>query len=290
MNRRQFMQSSVGKSLFLMLGLSESFLGSRFRPLVGVCTDLKNASIVLHAGGDFLEETVGGYLKPGSDDNNFEQSLARSKESRLSVPVCNSFFPAEIKLIGGNVNEEQVLRWVEIVFSRASRAGVKIIVLGSGKARMIPDGYGRDQAVTQFAQLLAWMGNIAAQYDVTVALEHLNRQETNFVNTLEEADAIVRKVNHKRIGLLCDIYHMMMENEPPAAILKAERRIVHCHVAEKTNRAAPGINGEDFVPYLKALRKINYKGRISIECKWTNFEEELQPSLKYLKNQILKAS
>lgn len=286
MDRRRFITASVEKGFFLAIGLSGMHGGSRFNPLVGVCTNVTNAFLVLKAGGDFVEEAVGRFLKPGSDYEDFEKSLNFLKESPLPVPSCNSFFPAELRLTGDEVDEAKVFQWAETAFSRAQQAGVRIIVLGSGGARKIPDGFAYDKAFSQFTNLLARMGEIAEKYQVTIALEHLNRQETNFINTLEEANAIVSKVNHPAVGLLCDVYHMLKENETLRSILKAGKRIVHCHVAEKTNRAAPGTHGQDFVPYFRALKKAGFKGKISIECNWNDFPVEVEHSLKYIKDQI----
>ena len=286
MDRRKFIQTSVERSLLLAFGLPGLSGGRRFNPMIGVCSDINNAALISKAGGDFVEESVGRFLKPGNGEANFEKSLMILKESPLSVPACNSFFPAELRLTGYQVDEERVLRWAETAFSRARQAGVRIIVLGSGGARKVPDGFGYDRAVAQFTGLLARMGQLAEAYQVTIALEHLNRQETNFINTLAEANAIVGKVNHPAVGLLCDIYHMLVENEPPGAILKAGKRIVHCHVAEKTERAAPGTNGQDFVPYFRALKEAGFKGKISIECRWADFANEVEPSLKYLRRQV----
>lgn len=286
MDRRQFIQSSVKKGFFLAIGMSGMRGGRSFRPLIGVCTNVTNAHQVIKAGGDFIEESVGRFLQPGSEYGDFEKSLNLLRESPLPVRACNSFFPSEIRLTGNKVDEAQVFRWAETTFLRAQQAGVQIIVLGSGGARKIPDGFTYDAAFSQFAGLLERMGEIAKKYKVVIALEHLNRMETNFINTLEEANAIVDKVNHPAVGLLCDVYHMLMENESPESILKAGKRIVHCHVAEKTNRAAPGTHGEDFVPYFRALKKVGFKGKISIECKWENFDAEVVTSLKYLRGQI----
>ena len=65
--------------------------------------------------------------------------------------------------------------------------------------------------------------------------------------------------------------------------------IVHCHIAEKQDRTPPGVMGDDFKPYLNALKKINYKGRISLECRWKNLETELPVAVKVLREQYENA-
>ena len=151
MNRRQFIQDSFEKGLVVAFGLSGIRASSRFDPLVGVCTSFANAENVFNAGADFIEESVGRFLKPGNDYAEFENSLHHLREIPLPVSACNSFFPAELRLTGEEVDEAQVLQWAEITFLRAQQAGVRIIVLGSGGARKIPDGFVYDK-FRQFRQ------------------------------------------------------------------------------------------------------------------------------------------
>jgi len=47
--------------------------------------------------------------------------------------------------------------------------------------------------------------------------------------------------------------------------------------------------GDDFKPYLSALKKINYKGRVSLECRWKNMETELPVAVKTLQEQYQNA-
>jgi hydroxypyruvate isomerase len=103
---------------------------------------------------------------------------------------------------------------------------------------------------------------------------------------VEQAAAIVKKVNHPNFRLNADIYHMMKENEPPQHIIDAARLIAHVEIAEKENRTLPGVMKEDFRPYLKALRSIGYKGPIFIEARPRNLEQEAPLSFSYLTSQL----
>lgn len=189
-----------------------------------------------------------------------------------------------MRLIGDKADMNEVLTYAETAFRRAKQANIPIIVLGSGQSRTIPEGGSYKEATKEFVQLLKKMGDIAAKYDVIVAIEHLNRSETNFYTTLAEGIKIVKRVKHPNIKIICDIYHMMKEDEGPDVIRKAKDYISHVHVAEKT-RLFPGANNEQLSPYYKALQDINYKGGISFECKWYNLEENLPIAVKTLKSQ-----
>ena len=130
------------------------------------------------------------------------------------------------------------------------------------------------------------MAPIAGKYGVVISLEPLNSRETNFINNLTEGLKIVRSVDHPNFRLLADFYHMLRENESPDVIIEAGDLLYHCHIAEKENRTPPGTAGDDFIPYFKALKQIGYNGKISIECRWENFKEQLPGSVKSLREQI----
>ena len=250
---------------------------------LGVCTNVQNAQKAKEAGAQFIEESVGRFLIPGKPDAEFAANLAAAKASPLPIRSCNGFLPGTIKVTGPAADHEAALKWAETAFRRAQQAGISYIVFGSGGARQVPEGFSHAEATDQFVSLLKKMGPIAGKYDVTVVLEPLRSGECNFLNTVGEGVKIVKKVGHPNIQCLADIYHMLQENEGPEAIVKGAKYIKHCHVAEKTDRAAPGTNGEDLTPYYDALNKIGYKGGLSIECKWTDFDKQLTPALANLK-------
>jgi sugar phosphate isomerase/epimerase len=119
-----------------------------------------------------------------------------------------------------------------------------------------------------------------------LALENLNSTETNFITTAAEALAMVKRVDHPNFRLCIDIYHMLKENESPDVIEAASKYVVHCDIAEKLNRTPPGVAKEDFRPYLKALKKIKYTGKIVIEGRWENLATQALPAYQYLQQQI----
>jgi sugar phosphate isomerase/epimerase len=258
-------------------------------PQVGVCTSRANDSLLHAAGYDYIEDNVQKLLSPAIQEDTFRLHLTQLKQLHCKVQACNSFFPGDIRLTGNDVNEQQVLTYVQGVMARAKQAGIKLIVLGSGGSRRLPDNYNKDSATLQFIRLCRKMAVVAGRYDCVIAIENLNSTETNFVNTLAEADAIVTAVQHPNFKLTADIYHMLKEHESPDMIKKAKKNLVHCHIAEREKRTAPGSTGDDVAPYIAALASIQYTGRISLECRWDNMGTQSKPTLEYMRNQIKTA-
>ena len=159
---------------------------------------------------------------------------------------------------------------------RCQRAGIDLIIWGSGGARRIPEGYDATKAREQFISIARKVADVAKEYRIRLALENLNSTETNFINTAADALQVVKDVNHPNFRLCVDIYHMLMENEPPAIIESTREYLIHCDIAERDGRTAPGVHGQDFIPYLRALSKVKYRKLIVLECRWNNVEAEVK--------------
>lgn len=255
-------------------------------PSIGIVTPLEQDSLAYASGFRKLGETVGRILSPSLTEEQFQLNLARIKKAKCKVFLCNVFFPGGIKIAGPSVDEQRVLGYADTVFSRAKRAGIYFIVLGSGGARRIPDGYDAQKAQADFVLLCRKLAIVAGNHGIMIALESLQSSETNFIITLKSAAEVVRAVNHPNFKLNADIFHMMREGESPQSIIDAADVLVYCEIAEKLKRSLPGVMGDDFKPYLRALRNANYKGYIFIEGNTSNPGNDLPLSFNYLTKQL----
>lgn len=236
---------------------------------LGVCAGLGQAKALKQAGADYVEDGVQRLLVPQQPEATFAPLLAQAQASPLPVPACNGFLPGALRVTGPAAAHDAIVRYAETAFRRAQQAGVKVIVFGSGGARQVPDGFAQAAATGQFVALLKQLGPLAGAHDVTVAIEPLRRHECNFVNTVREGADVVKAVDHANIRLLADLYHMLQNGETPDDLQAVAPLLVHTHVAEKANRTAPGVAGDDFGPFLRVLRAAGYRGRMSIEGKWS---------------------
>lgn len=289
-SRRDFLKTSALLGSGILVKPSD-FIGvtrekGKFLSRIGVCTNIANHAVLFAAGYAYIESDVRGFLAPSEDEKVFLANLALLKDSKLPVEACNSFLPGNLKCVGPAPLHEEILKYSETAFKRARMAGVKTIVFGSGNARAIPEGFSREEARKQFIGLCSKMASIAGRYGIVISLEPLNTKECNFVNSVAEGGEIVKEVNHRNFRLLADIYHMLMDNETPHNIRKYGHLLAHTHIAEKEGRSAPGVGNEDFTDYLKALKDVNYKGRLSIECRWQDISQQAGSALQVLKSQI----
>jgi sugar phosphate isomerase/epimerase len=275
--------------LFLITIFSHCFSQSQnnSKPEIGIVGDFLKDSLFYNSGYHFLVESAGKLFSPVNvDDLKFEENLKHFKSMRTKIYALNIFMPGDLKLVGPVVDEQAIIKYSTKVFERCKMADVKLIVWGSGGARRIPDGFDHSLARKQFIGIAAKLATLAAQYDVILALENLNSRETNFITTVAEASEIVKAVNHPKLRLCIDIYHMMVEQEPAEVISQTQDLAAHCDIAELQGRKPPGTNREDFSAYLMALRKINYKGKIIIEAQWDDLSSQAASAYEYLRQQV----
>lgn len=288
-NRRDFIKGTILTAGGMLIYSSECAAAPeskwKFNPGIGVCTDSSKSDLLKSFGYSYLEESVQKFLVPAEHEEKFLANLQKTT-NKLPIKALNSFLPSEIRITGPLTNTSLILGLAKTAFERAQIAKIGIIVLGSGKARHIPEGFSRNQAKKQFVELCREMSALAEIHDVTIVLEPLNSEECNFINTVSEGAQIVKEVNHPNFRLLADIYHMKKEGESAESIIKYGDLLRHVHIAEKEDRSAPGTFNEDFTDYFKALKKIKYKGLISIECRWKDMIKQLPLAIQTIHNQL----
>ena len=269
----------------VLLFINKSVQAQRL-PELGITSSLNNDSIIHAAGFNYIGLPVGSTIGPSVSEQQFLQNVRNIKQAKTKVFMCNVLFPGSIKIAGPQVNEARVLGYLDSVLIRAKTAGIKNLILGSGGARKLPAGYDKQLATNDFVPLARKMAILAKKYRIRIILENLNSTETNFLTTLKEASAVVRRVNHPNLRLNADIYHMMMEKESPQEIINSGKFIVYSEVAEKEQRTLPGVMKEDFRAYLAALKQIKFKGPIIIEGRTDDFRKEVPQAFKYLTAQL----
>ncbi len=112
----------------------------------------------------------------------------------------------------------------------------------------------------------------AVKAGIKLGIEPVNRYESNFINTLEQAAYIVRKVDPDNMFVQMDTYHMNIEEKDIAGSIDSTKDVLgYAHVGE-SNRGCPGSGTFDFTGYFKALARAGYNGGFT----WESFSNEIQ--------------
>ena len=252
---------------------------------LGIC-GTGHAEAAKAAGLDYLEANVTGFLMPENSDEEFAANKALAATITPPIYSANGFFPGDIKIVGPEADIERAVKYSQTALRRASEIGIKILVLGSSGSRSIPEGFSREEARKQFIDFLKRIAPDAEKNGVIVAIEPLQTEETNFINTVPEGAQIARETGSEYIAVIADLFHMARMKEPPEDIINSADKLVHCHIAEVEERTAPGVKGDDFTPYLKALKSIKYDGRMSFECSWQDIDTQLPKAIQTMREQI----
>jgi sugar phosphate isomerase/epimerase len=131
---------------------------------------------------------------------------------------------------------------------------------------------------------LAFIAEEADRNGLDLALDPLNRAETNLLVKLDDCRRFLLKYGLAEVRLLADSYHLLAEDESLAAVETCAPLIAHTHIADSEWRP-PGQGQFDFAPFFGALRGIGYDVRTSLKCVWRDFEHEAGPALAFVKRQ-----
>jgi sugar phosphate isomerase/epimerase len=239
--------------------------------LLGICSGPEVASAAKAAGYDYIEINVSSHLKGEAGNEEFAPILEQIRDCGMPCLAANVFVPGHLKITGPEVDFLRLKRYVETVTARAEQVGLQTIVFGSSGARNIPEGFDRQQAYAQLVDFGCMVAPLAAQHGVSIAVEPLNRGESNVLNGVAEALQYVKDVNHPVFRLLVDAFHWAKENEPASDIVAAGPWLEHAHIATYVNRLAPGLEPCNFGPFVIALKQAGYAKRLSIEAEWQEF-------------------
>jgi D-psicose/D-tagatose/L-ribulose 3-epimerase len=109
------------------------------------------------------------------------------------------------------------------------------------------------------------LGPVLASHGVTLAIEPLNRFETYFLNTADDAARLCDQVAHPNVGVLFDTFHANIEEKDIAAgYRRVGRRLKHVHACEN-DRGTPGSGHVEWSAVFAALKEAGYDGWLTIE-------------------------
>ena len=220
----------------------------------------ENISKLANFGYDGVELAV---RDPGMLDRDALKAWIRSLG--LSVPAIGtgraysedglSFTSSD-----ASVRERAMQRVAAHIQLAQELAAIVIIGLVRGRRAV---GVTADQADAWLVEALCACAS--ANPAVKLAIEPINRYETDLVNTVASGLDLVEKVAADNVGLLLDSFHMNIEEPSMTDAIRASGdRLFHFHVAD-SNRWHAGAGHTDFAAIVEALRRAGYGGFLSAE-------------------------
>lgn len=172
-----------------------------------------------------------------------------------------------------------------------ARAFVRTIIDaagGLGAMAIIGSMQGRSDGEVDHETALGYLGEAledggehARQYNVPLIYEPLNRYETNQCCTVEQGVSLLRSLSTTNVRLLCDLFHMNIEETDVAAALCEGADLVgHIHFVD-SNRRPVGCGHMQFGPIIDALKSIGYDGYLCAEAfPWPDPHEAARQTMR----------
>lgn len=133
-----------------------------------------------------------------------------------------------------------------------------------GKARMLPPEKRKaewDLAVKN----LRIVCEMADKRGLQIALEPLNRFESDLVNNVDDVLRLIKDIHHPAAKIMLDGFHMNIEEKNiEQAFALAGDKLIHVQVSENY-RGTPGTGQTRWDAYRRGLASINYTGTVTIE-------------------------
>jgi D-psicose/D-tagatose/L-ribulose 3-epimerase len=196
------------------------------------------------------------------------------KDSGLEVTIC-SILVDGLSMISDDASiRAKAVEQVKENIATTAECGGKLIA----GPLYSPVGYlaGRRRTEDEWKRAVdCWqqLGPVLTAYGVTAAIEPLNRFETFFLNTAQDAARFCDEVNHPNVGILFDTFHANIEEKDIAQGYRTvARHLKHVHTCEN-DRGTPGSGHVEWRPVFEAIRDIGYDGWLTIESFGSNLPE-----------------
>lgn len=121
------------------------------------------------------------------------------------------------------------------------------------------------------------IANYAQKFDISIGVEQINRYETYFINSSEDAVKYCKDVGERNMFVLLDTHHLILEElDFYQSIVNTGEYLGHFHTSEN-NRGIPGTGLVDWAQVYRALRDISYSDWLVIESFYIGFGNIWKP-------------
>ncbi len=163
---------------------------------------------------------------------------------------------------------------LKLLFELSFEFGGGTLVLGSPRQRTIPDNTERNSAIRRFIDEMVFFIESIEGSKSMLLIEALSPDQTNFINTLQEAAELVQQIDSTYFQTMFDFHNARDEKQPWDKLIEEHFKCIkHIHINE-IDGGAPGTGKSEYRNAFSAIKKLRYEGWISMEVFTTPADPE----------------
>lgn len=200
---------------------------------------------------------------------NWQELRQRAADLGLQITISGAFGPDRDISSTEPAIRKNGLQYITDCVAIAEKMGSPVfggpVYSAVGKTRIVSEEQ-KKQERAWCVENLQEAGRIAGNHGIIIGLEPLNRFETDMINTVDQAIALVKETGSPHIRILLDTFHANIEEKNiPSAIRRIGKDLL-CHIqGNESDRGTPGTGHLDWQGIKTALQEIGYEGAIVLE-------------------------
>lgn len=242
----------------------------------------KDIESVAAAGYDCIELHIKEIVE--LDDGAYKAARQKLRDSAVTGEVYDNPLPLDIAIADENFKIDFWTEHVKKAVDRTAEMGARYFVYGNGITRAIP----ANGDTGKNDEMIAIICDLAAKANITVLLEPLGIERCNRFLSAAEVFDYAKKTGIPNIKTLIDYRWFLAEKHDFKQIEEYADFIQHIHIDNPlfpfTKRLVPTLkDGHDYSPLFNVLKKICYKGIVSIEANPSDhYIEDLHTGIEFL--------
>lgn len=241
-------------------------------------------------GYDAVEITAALHTPVDTTPTRRQEVKAYLRDAGIECSGLHYIFDGTLRLLSQDPESmKKSVAYLNRIVDLANDFEAPTVIVGSGGiTRNFEPDWDRPKSIACMQEVLYTVGEHAKEKGVVLAVEAINRYETQFLNTMQEASEFVLQIGHPNVRTMADTYHMNIEEKDPAAsVRKYGYLLQNLHLAD-SNRMAPGDGHFNFVSLVQALRDIGYDKVCSYEVfglyPWKLWFDSFEESVEHMTN------